>query len=75
MDLSPLQRYMLQKGITDKSFGADGQVANPMGQGVADPYMDGDQAPPMTNPNDGQNEFDPRRRPRAYMGGTGMGGQ
>lgn len=86
--VSPLQKYMMQRGMPgaggqkpqvpgqqlagDNSLGAGGQPAAPMGPGIADPYTEGDLGPELTNPEDGMNEFDPRRRTRPYI--TGLGG-
>ena len=70
MNMSPLQRYMAQMAASQQGVGprgSGGQPAAPVGPGIADPYTQGDIAPPLTNPDDDQNEFDPRRRP--YMGG------
>lgn len=67
--MSPLQKYMLQRQLTDGGYGAGGKVATPMGSGMADPYMGGDAAEPLVNPEDAQNEFDAKRRARAYMPG------
>lgn len=69
---SPLQRYMMQQQATGQGQGprgAGGMPAVPMGPGVANPYNQGEDAPSEINPMDGQNEFDPRRRQRPYMGG------
>lgn len=76
--MSPLQKYMMQRGMADVGQGprgAGGQPATPIGPGIADPFNQGDQAPPLVNPDDGQNEFDSRRRLRPYMaaGPGGMG--
>ncbi len=67
--MSPLQKYMMQRGMQGGGpAGAGGKPAAPMGPGIADPYTEGDSAPPLTNPDDGMDEFDPRRRrPRPYM--------
>ncbi len=82
--MSPLQKYMLQRGGGGQAPGAGmapglgtgAQPAAPMGPGIADPYTEGEQAPELTNDQDGMNEFDPRRRTRPYMdmgGSTGPG--
>lgn len=74
--MTPLQRYMMQRGMAGSGVGprgAGGAPATPMGPGIADPYTEGDEAPPLTNPEDDQNEFDPRRRTvsaaRPYLAG------
>lgn len=71
MDMSPLQRYIKQRELEGQGMGPRGnagQPAAPVGAGIADPYTQGDIAPPVVNPQDGQNEFDPRRRTRPYFG-------
>lgn len=71
MMMSPLQKYMLQKQMAAGGAGprgAGGMPATPIGPGVTDPYVEGDNSPPLVNPDDGMNEFDPRRRTRPYMG-------
>jgi hypothetical protein len=65
--LSMLDRYMKQKNL--QGPGDLPQDGMPMGPGIADPFKGGSFAPPMTNPEDAQNEFDPRRQARPYMGG------
>ncbi len=84
-----LQRYMKQRSLTDPSqAGNGGAVPNnaqqvPMGPpaqdgdpSLADPYTEGQSAQPLVNPDDGLNEFDPRRRPRPYIdNGQDMWGQ
>lgn len=68
----PLEKYMQQRGMAGMGQGprgAGGQPATPEGPGIADPFTEGDQAPALMNPDDAQNEFDPRRRTRPYMGG------
>lgn len=70
--MSPLERYMMQRGMAGQGMGprgAGGAPAQPVGPGAADPFTEGDNAVPLVNPDDGQNEFDPRRRTRPYMGG------
>jgi hypothetical protein len=70
MDGSPLQRYMMQRKLAAQGggpSGGGGQPAVPMGPGIADPFNEGQDAPAMVNPDDGMNEFDPRRRRRPYM--------
>lgn len=84
--MTPLQKYMMQRGMGGAGAGPQGggmggagsnggSVAPsvPMGPGIADPYTEGDSGPSLTNPEDDFNEFDPRRRPRAYMGGMPSG--
>lgn len=69
--MTPLEKFMLQQGLSMQGKGprgAGGQPAVPMGPGIADPYTEGEDSPAMVNPYDGQNEFDPRRRMRSYMG-------
>jgi hypothetical protein len=39
-----------------------------MGPGIADPFNEEENAPALVNPDDAQNEFDPRRRTRPYFG-------
>ncbi len=68
----PLEMYMAQKGMAGQGMGprgGGGMPATPMGPGIADPFTGGDDGPSLMNPDDAQNEFDPRRRPRPYMGG------
>ncbi len=71
--ISPLQKYMKQNG-TGVPPGIGSGPAAPMGPGIADPYGEGEFAPELANPQDAQNEFDPRRRTRPYMGDTGAAG-
>lgn len=69
--MTPLQKYMMQQRMAGEGIGprgAGGQPAAPIAPGMADPYTEGDEGSAMTNPDDGMNEFDPRRRPRPYMG-------
>ncbi len=61
-------------GPGDQSLGAGGQPAAQMGPGITDPYTEGELAPQITNPQDGMNEFDPRRRTRPYMDMGSMSG-
>ncbi len=77
--MTPLEKYMMQQqmqagsgqsGLAAGPAGGGGQPAVPMGQGIADPFNSGADSQEMTNPGDGMDEFDPRRRPRAYLGGT-----
>lgn len=77
MNLTPLKKFMMQRGMADQGIGprgAGGMPATPVGPGIADPFTEGDNAPPLTNPDDGLNEFDPRRRTRPYMPMRGMVG-
>lgn len=89
MDPSALGRYMKQKGIkppgSPPGMPGGGGGMQPPGMpeapGMNDPFGGGDFAPPLTNPEDAQNEFDPRRRSRPYMpnlpgmdGGGGLPG-
>lgn len=77
MMMTPLQKYMMQRGMAQMGQGprgAGGKPATPMGPGVADPYTEGAEAPGLTNPDDGLNEFDPRRRTRAYLNDGGLSG-
>lgn len=75
LNLSPLQKFIMQRSIADGSMGAAGQKAIPVAPGMADPYNQGAEAPPLLNPEDGQNEFDPKRRPpRPYIDPNKMGG-
>ena len=69
--MSPLEKYMMQRQLEAQGQGprgAGGQPAAPMGPGIADPFTEGDLAPALVNPDDGQNEFDPSRRMRPYLG-------
>lgn len=69
--MQALERYMKQRGLEQMGQGprgAGGMPAAPVGPGIADPFTGGDIAPPVVNPQDGQNEFDPRRRTRPYFG-------
>lgn len=77
MDLSPLQKYLMQRHKAQAGMGprgAGGQAATPVGPGIADPYTEGSNAPPLVNPADGMNEFDSRRRKRSYLDDGGLGG-
>ncbi len=68
--MQALQRYMKQKSLADTGSGpsgAGGGPATPVAPGMADPFTQGDFAPPEVNPTDGQNEFDPKRRMRPYL--------
>lgn len=72
--MTPLERYMMQMQGAQAGQGprgAGGQPAAPMGPGIADPYTEGEGSPSLVNPDDAQNEFDPRRRQRPYMGDMG----
>lgn len=72
--MSPLKRYMQQQGMADQGMGprgGGGRPAAPMGPGIADPFNSGEDAPALVNPDDDQNEFDPKRRMRPYMGNLG----
>lgn len=69
MMMSPLQKYMLQQQLAAEGQGprgGGGEPAVPMGPGIADPYNEGEDSPALVNPEDDQNEFDPRRR-RPYL--------
>lgn len=68
--MQALQRYIKQKGLADMGSGPSGSgggPAAPVAPGMADPYTQGMAAPPLVNPLDAQNEFDPKRRMRPYL--------
>lgn len=72
--MTPFERYMMQMQAAKGGQGprgAGGQPAAPLGPGLTDPYTEGEDAPSLVNPEDAQNEFDPRRRQRPYMGDMG----
>ncbi len=73
--MSALQRYIMQQKLADQGSGPRGSAgmpAAPMGPGIADPFNQQENGPAMVNPQDGQNEFDPRRRMRPYMDQAAM---
>jgi hypothetical protein len=74
--MTPLEKYMMQQSLAGQGQGprgAGGMPATPIGPGLADPYSQGTQSVPLTNPDDAQNEFDPRRRARPYLDMQGTG--
>ena len=75
--MSPLQKYLMQRQAMAEGEGprgGGGMAAKAVGPGIADPFTEGDEGSPLANPDDGMNEFDPRRRTRPYLGDGGLAG-
>lgn len=76
-EMTPLDQYLLQRKLAAGGAGPSGGMGLPTmpeGSGISDPASAGLQGLPVSNPVEGQGQFnpngiDPRKKMRPYLGG------